>query len=223
MSIRHIVISIVVVLTSFSCQRSSPQIDELQWRLLYRDTGVYRYEELAIFVRASDRDGPEDLEQITVSAGNTGLIWRFSANEWIKDIGMEEEGAWIGLPAVIPLEGFSLPEELYTLTLEDRTGRDHQITFRPDPNRLRMVEIKWPQARIENGFFLLEEPYEEGTLIFRNEDLALNQVLQVANETAIDVHESAHWWELWIPLPERTSGFRLGPFPLQTTGSESSL
>jgi len=221
MPIRCMAIAAAVFLL-FSCQRSAPQIDELKWRLLYRDTGVNRYEELAIFVRASDRDGSEDLEQLTVSAGNTGLIWRFNSDEWIRDIDVrEEEDGWIGLPAIIHLEGFSLPEELYTLTLKDRTGESHEITFRPDPNRPRLVEISWPKARIENKILLLEGPYKEGTLIFRNKDFSFNQVLEAINGIAIDVQGSAYWWELWIPLPERASGFRLGPFLLRAEEGEA--
>jgi len=215
---RRIVIAIAAVFILLSCQRTPPQIDELQWRLLYRDNGVNRYEELAIFVRISDRDGPEDLEQITVSAGDTGLIWRFGSDQWLKDIDMEEEYGWVGLPAIIPLEGFDLPEELYTVTLKDRTGESQRITFRPDPNRPRLFEIEWPRARIENGIFLLEGPYEEGILIFRNEDLTLNQTFEAASDIVIDLQGDAHWWEVWIPLTKWTSGFRLGPFPLESAG-----
>jgi len=206
-------------LVFLSCQRHPPRIDELQWRLLYRDTGVDRYEELAIFVRVSDSDGPEDLDRITVSAGDSGLIWRFNSDKWVEVTDMrEEEDAWIGLPAIIPLEGFSLPEELYTLTLEDRTGESQRITFRPDPNRPRLAEIEWPQARLENGIFLLGKPYEEGTLIIRNDDFTPNQALKVTSGTPISPY-NARWWELWIPLPERSSGFRVGPFPLPAVES----
>jgi len=223
MPIRCMVVTIAAAFSFFSCQRSAPQIDEFRWRLLYRDTGVNRYEELAIFVRASDRDGSEDLEQLTVSAGNTGLIWRFSSDEWVRDVDMrEEENGWIGLPAIIPLKGFELPEELYTLTLKDRTGESQRITFRPDPRRPRLPEIEWPQARVENGIFLLEGPYEEGTLIFRNKDFTLGRTLEVISGIAIDIDGDAHWWEVWIPLPERSSGFRLGPFLLQAEGNGSS-
>jgi len=218
-----VAIAIAAAFFFFSCQRSAPQIDELRWRLLYRDTGVNRYEELAIFVRASDRDGSEDLEQLTVLAGNTGLIWRFSSDEWVKDVDMpEEEHGWIGLPAIIPLEGFSLPEELYTLTLKDRTGESQSITFRPDPRRPRLPEIEWPRARIEDGIFLLEGPYEGGILIFRHKDFVFNQMLEATSGTAIDLNGDAHWWEVWIPLPERSSGFRLGPFLLQAKEEEPS-
>jgi len=224
MPIRYLLAAVLGVFPLLSCQRSAPQIDELQWRLLYRDTGVSRYEELAIFVRASDRDGPEDLEQLAVSAGDTELIWSFNSDEWVKDfegVREEEEYRWIGLPAIIPLEGFSLPEELYTLTLKDRTGESHSITFRPDPNRPRLAEIEWPDVRIGNGIFSLEGPYEEGTLIFRNEDLSFNQALEAASGIAIGENISAHWWEVWIPLPERASGFRLGPYPLQAEEGET--
>jgi|GEM_PF-639670 len=224
MPIRCLIAAAAALLPLLSCQRSAPQIDELQWRLLYRDTGVSRYEELAIFVRASDRDGPEDLEQLTVSAGDTGLIWSFDSDEWVKDFDgvREEEYRWIGLPAIIPLGGFSLPEELYTLTLKDRTGESYRITFRPDPNRPRLAEIEWPEARIGNGIFFLEGPYEEGTLIFRNKDLSFNQALGATSGIVISKDSSAHWWEVWIPLPERASGFRLGPYLLQAEEGETS-
>ena len=69
----RIAIFIIVVLLMFSCSGTSPVIDDIQWRILYRDDGQNRYEELSMFVRVSDPDGSEDPALITVSAGTTGL------------------------------------------------------------------------------------------------------------------------------------------------------
>ena len=198
-----------------SCSGTAPVIDDVKWRLLYRDNGEQRFEELSIFLRVSDPDGPEDLAQLTVSAGDSGLIWSFPGSEWLSEsvAGVE----WQGLPAIIPLEGFRLPDALYTVRLEDLAGRSDERTFRPDPGRPSADQVKWPRVSIDKGILHLEGDYDRGVLILRDEELKALEVLNVSDGSRIS-RENAVWWELWISLEDTSGGYRLGPFPFSAPG-----
>ncbi|MCK5250348.1 MAG: hypothetical protein KAJ98_10320 [Spirochaetaceae bacterium] len=213
----RIAIFIIVVLLLFSCSGTSPVIDEIQWRVLYRDDGQNRYEELSMFIRVSDPDGSEDPALITVSAGTTGLVWRFPVEEWIS--GTRDGAEWWGLPSMIPLFGFRLPDTLYTLRLEDLAGRSDEITFRPDPNRPSIENLKWPEVLLQNDTLLLEGPYESGSMILRDGQFNSVGVQLVSTGYRIN-DEEAVWWELWFPLNDTSGGFRLGPYPVSIPEAE---
>jgi len=198
-----------------SCSGAAPVIDGLKWRLLYRDNGDQRYEELSLFLRVSDPDGPEDLAQLSVSAGNSGLIWYFPKSEWITE---SIEGVeWQGLPALIPLEDFRLPDTLYTIRLEDLAGRSDELTFRPDPNRPSADQVEWPGVSIDKQQLHLEGAYERGTLILRDEELKTLEVHDVRDGSRVS-RGNAAWWELWISSEDTSGGYRLGPYRFSATG-----
>jgi len=199
----------------FSCSGTAPVVDEIKWRLLYRDNGEHRFEELSIFLRVSDPDGPEDLAQISVSAGESGLVWYFPESEWISRsiAGVE----WQGLPSLIPLEGFRLPDTRYTVRLEDLAGRSDEITFRPDPDRPPADQLNWPRASIDEQVLILKGGYEKGVLILRDEELKPLEVLNVLDGSRISRGDAA-WWELWISSEETSRGYRLGPYAFSTAG-----
>jgi len=202
-------------LLMISCSGTAPVIDDVKWRLLYRDNGMQRYEELSIFLRVSDPDGTEDLAQLSVSAGDSGLVWYFPGYEWITEsiAGVE----WQGLPALIPLEGFRLPDALYTIRLEDLAGRSDERTFRPDPDRPPADQVKWPRASIEKQLLHLEGDYDRGTLILRDEDFKALEVHNVGDGSRIN-RGNATWWELWISSEDTSGGYRLGPYPFSAAG-----
>ena len=200
----------VVFLLLFSCSGTAPVIEDIKWRVLYRDDGFHRYEELSVFLRVSDSDGPGDIAQITVTAGDSGLVWYFSRDEWIPGtVGGTE---WQGLPGMIPLEGFRMPDTLYTLKLEDLAGRSDERTFRPTPGRPLADQIVWPEVRLEDDVLYLEESFTQGMMILRDENLNKIEVRQVHDGSKVNGGE-AFWWELWISLEDTSGGFRLGPYP----------
>ncbi len=207
----------IAVLFMYSCSGTAPVIEDIQWRVLYRDDGQNRYEELSMFIRVSDPDGAEDPALITVSAGSTGLIWRFPAEEWIS--GSQDGVEWLGLPAMIPLYRFRLPDTLYTLRLEDLAGRSDETTFRPDPDRPSIENLVWPEAELLNDTLLLDGPYDSGSLILRNDQFKRVGVQQVSSGFELSDTE-AIWWELWIPLNDISGGFRLGPYPVSVPEAE---
>ena len=201
---------IAVALLMISCSGTAPVIENLQWRVLYRDDGQHRYEELSVFLRISDSDGPQDPALITITAGNGGLNWRFTSDEWISQSVNGQE--WLGLPGIIPLNGFRLPDALYTISLEDLAGRTDKRTFRPDPDRLTDANLNWPAAVLHDGILQLEGPYHSGILILRDDEFNPLETIPVNNRSSVSGN-GAVWWELWISLENTSGGFRLGPYP----------
>lgn len=206
----------IAVLFLISCSGSAPVVEELHWRVLNRDDGFSRFEEISIFLRVSDLDGEEDPAMITVSAADTGLVWRFPEEDWIRE--MQDGSEWLGLPGIIPLSGFRMPDALYTLRLEDLAGKSSEISFRPDPDRFQLDQLDWPVAELDNGVLKLSGPYLKGFLIYRDIESQSLNVVSAVSGTEIDFPDAA-WWELWFSEKDISSGFRLGPYPI--SGSDT--
>ncbi len=194
-----------------SCSGSTPSLESVDWRILLRDDGNFRGEELYVYFRASDADGSEDLSRVTVRAGESGLLWSFDAGEWIPDAG--GESGWWGLPPMRPADGSRIPDGLYTVELEDLSGALDTLSFRPDSRRTTIEEAQWPRAGLENGFVKLDAGFSPATLILRSPDGQVVSYLPVTDGTEVDMSK-ADTWELWIPLENVRSGYRLGPYRL---------
>ena len=210
--ISYIIIAIfaAAVLLMISCSGTAPVIDEMEWRILFRDDGMHRYEELSVSLRISDPDGSEDLSMLTATAGSTGFIWRFPKDEWITET--VSGVAWQGLPGIIPIEGSRLPDALYTFRLEDLAGRSDELTLRPDPDRSAIEDVEWPEVSIVNDVLRLKGEYDWGMLILRDENFSPLDIQKVSDGSRVTAGE-ALWWELWITLEDTSGGFRLGPYP----------
>lgn len=200
-------ISIALMIVLSSCRGSSPVIDELDWRLMYRDNGTSRFEELSLFLRISDPDGAGDLALITVSAGDTGLIWRFPESAWLAGSGGGKQ--WTGLPAMIPLSGFRLPDAVYTVRLEDLAGHGYELTFRPDPGRPAREDLKWPVVRVENGLLRISGVWPEIRLVLRDDGLVFRESVPVRDGEKLDTR-GAVFWELWVD--DGLNAYRMGPY-----------
>ena len=211
----HPALLLIISFVFFSCRGSSPVIHELDWRILYRDDGATRHEELSVFLRISDPDGSEDPAKITVIAGDTGLMWSFQQHEWLW--GSADGRDWTGLPSMIPLSGFRLPDSLYTVRLEDLAGHSYETSFRPDPDRPSIDELEWPVAALENGAIQFTSSSSSAWLILRNENLNHQNSMGVSDGDVVDT-QAAHFWELWID--DQSESFRLGPYPVSTSVSE---
>ncbi|MDF1568596.1 MAG: hypothetical protein RQ801_09585 [Spirochaetaceae bacterium] len=197
-----------------SCSGSAPSLDQIEWRVIYRDDGGQRYEELSLFFRISDPDGPEDPTNIEVRAGDTGLLWRFPREEWLTN----PQGGkfWWGLPSMIPLTGQRLPDAIYTIRLEDLAGRYSETTFRPDPSRPAIDEMDWPEISLVDNVVRIEEPYNEAVVILRDSEYTHLKTLTVSDGMSLDLGE-AEWWEAWVILADVSRGYRLGPYSLSGT------
>jgi len=211
----HPAIIIILSIVLLSCRGSSPIIHELDWRILYRDDGTTRHEELSIFLRISDPDGSDDPAMITVIAGDTGFVWNFQQHEWV--LGSAGGREWTGLPSLMPLSGFRMPDSLYVVRLEDLAGHSYETSFRPDPDRPSIDKLEWPVVSLENGIIRFTGSTASAWFILRDENLNPQYSLSVGDGDAVDTH-AAHFWELWID--DLSEPFRLGPFPILASDSE---
>ena len=224
-----------------SCSGSAPSVDEWKWRIIYRDDGEHRYEELYGVFRASDPDGAVDFAALTVSADSASLEWSFDRDSWMQS--PSDETLW-GLPPMIPHEGMRLPDGLYTVVLSDLAGRTAETTFRPLPDRPHPAEIAWPEVSLEEGRLSISGPYPAGELILWGEGKAFLGRVAVTDGVVPDFGEAV-WWELWFgyenplvgestglartaalsrswPGGDEPRGFRLGPFPVRTNRREEA-
>ncbi|PIE04894.1 MAG: hypothetical protein CSA76_01845 [Spirochaetales bacterium] len=210
--------AVIFILLFTACTGNAPSLNSIQWRIVLRDNGERRWEELYLFMRASDPDGEEDLAQVLVKVGDSGLQWRFGADEWISDPG--GESGWQGLPPMSAARGKYLPDGLYTVQVEDLSGRNSSLTFRPDPRRMDVETAKWPQVSLEKGFVRLNPDNPSAVLILRDGSLSSLRSLTVLDGMEVDT-EGASFWEVWIPLERVKSGYRLGPYPLASSAALS--
>ena len=203
-----IVIVLVLVLLFMSCSGLAPTIEELDWRLIYRDDGQFKREEILIFMRISDPDDDTDPSRVIISAKDTGLKWSFNREQWIS---LQNDGVqWWGLPAMIPLEGEDLPDSLYVVLLTDLAGKSVQTQFRLNPERPNINAITWPLAEVDSGILRLSNYQGEAKLITRN---ANKQVVQIIDATQnMPLNSDDLWWEIWISLGDTRSGIRIGPY-----------
>ena len=209
-----------------SCSGTAPTLEEWKWRILYRDDGEHRYEELYGFFRASDPDGSADLASLTVLIESADLEWMFNSGEWTQ--APDEENLW-GLPPMIPHMGMSLPDGLYTVRVSDLAGRTDEITFRPLSDRPDPENIDWPEVTLDEGVIRLTGPFTSGDLILRGEKRAFLSRSEVFDGDVPDF-TGALWWELWFGFDDSSGGgsseaaradenaargFRIGPFPTE--------
>lgn len=208
-----------------SCSGSAPSLYEWKWRILYRDDGEHRYEELYGFFRASDPDGAADLASLSVTVNSLDLEWNFERSEWTQ--APNEEDLW-GVPPMISHTGMRLPDGLYTVRLSDLAGRSDEMTFRPLSDRPDPQEIDWPKVSLEeeNGVLSISGPFTGGELILRGDNREFLSRTNVI-DGAVPNFSGAFWWELWFGYgassdadADTPRGFRIGPFLVDSELSE---
>ena len=191
-----------------SCSGSGPSIDEMKWKVVLRDDGETRYEQLMVFARFSDPDSSEDPALAVVAVDGTDLIWRFERPSWSED---PSGGGWWGLPPMASPTGYRLPDGIYRLRLEDLAGRSAELEFRPDPSRPLRDEIVWPAAAVADGRLNLEPSNPGARILIRNSEGALVESLPAADGTAVEMMEGGSW-ELHIPAGVGEYDVLMGPF-----------
>ena len=210
------VLAFTALLASFAalltaCSGLEPEIEEFQRRVLLRDDGSDRYEELTLFVRVSDPDDEQDPAVITVTAGDTGLRWSFHRNRWISVY--VEDRYWWGMPGMIPYSGSRLPDVLYTITLSDLAGHQAQVNFRLPPERPAVEDVQWPQAGVSRNRLRFSGEDESAQLIFRSAGGDFLNILPISDNMEFIPYDAASW-EVWSGPAAGTDGFRLGPYSL---------
>lgn len=195
-----------------ACSGSPPDIVDLRWRIIYRDDGFDRYEELAVFIRSEDPDGDKDLALLTITPRDTALTWRLSPEEWAREAGVE--ASWFGSSRIVREDRGRLPDTVWTVRLEDLAGRYDEMSFRIDADRPEADAMEWPTARIRGRRFVIEGPYEEAAVLFRNPDGKVLQTLSLKDGDEIGELSGAVTWEAWISLDEVSRGILLGPYRL---------
>ena len=206
-----ICLAVCIGLLAAGCSQSPPKIEQLERRVVFRDSS-FQHEELMIYLRVSDPDDDDDPNEVVVTADGTGFKWRFQKEEWFP-VTLQGKKFW-GMPAIIPYNEIKLPNTLYIVTLADMAGQKVESRFRLNSDRLGIEDIQWPKASIQNGQLQYSGTYSEPMLILRLENLDAVDMQPALNGYVIPANQEAAWWEIWINIGDRGSAIRLGPWSL---------
>ena len=115
-----------MVLLLPACQGSPPKISGLEWSLiLVRDKSGDFSEYLSLFLKADDKDGSKDMEDMYLSSIQTRLFWHSRTGEWdTRSVNGEK---WIGRTDYSSPEG--VPRGEYRVRLIDRGGESAEESF----------------------------------------------------------------------------------------------
>jgi hypothetical protein len=210
---------LLIAALAAGCTGSAPSIDDVRWRVVLRDDGARRYEELALFVLASDPDGPGDLALVEAIPRGSDLVWRAQAPDWSRS--PADGMGWIGLPRLVPASGERLPDGLWTVRVSDLAGRSAETTFRLDPARVFPPDGAWPVLAVRGGRVSLTGPYESAVVFYRDAAGEVLGTASVRSGSPFDPGDAVEW-EGWIPLDDASSGFRLGPYPVDAGAVSAS-
>lgn len=207
---KHSISSVLLVFIVLGCSEAPPVIEQVDWRIVYRDSR-FRYEELMLFMRVSDPDDDEDPNEVIVIAQDTGFLWKFARNDWTQ---VDRDGVtWWGMPGMIPYSGSTLPNARYRVVLKDLADQTYETSFRLSSSRPQISSIKWPTANVENNRLSYSGSYDNPLLILCAENHSLISKTRASNGYVIQ-NADAVWWEIWISLTSSGSGIRLGPYRL---------
>jgi hypothetical protein len=91
---------------SLSCSGSPPKIEEIRYRLVaFNDKEKGRvYEYLVLGVRATDEDGSDDIESLSLVHDEQELYWQFDQDEWtVREF---RQQSWLVAETILVREEF---------------------------------------------------------------------------------------------------------------------
>ncbi len=137
-----------------SCSGEPPSIVSVRWTLVLRDpAGPPPLERLSVFVSASDADGKDDIEDLTVVHDEARLAWKFDSSSWVD---RDEGGArWLGSNAIATAEGGALPRGRFRMILRDAAGETDEASFSlSDPGSRPQASL-----RLDGSSVIVQAPW----------------------------------------------------------------
>ncbi|MDR1625720.1 MAG: hypothetical protein LBT33_04190 [Spirochaetia bacterium] len=152
-----------------ACSGSAPAIGDVRWRLTaFHDTRTGKTGEyLSLAVFASDDDGQDDFESISLINDGHELYWQVSVEDWV--VRQARQQSWIVLEKLVA-PGDSVPRGGYRLILRDYGGAQAESSFSV------AAQAELPQdfpalapSDGRGGALALETPRGESILMVRSE------------------------------------------------------
>jgi hypothetical protein len=126
----YILICCSLLYLTLSCTGEPPEILRTFWQLnLVEDLEQdLTYQSLSLFVKPTDPDGFEDIEDMYLINDEQELFWRLDRESWAQS-GTEED-VWIGSNSLKMPDGASFPTGEYRILLRDVGGDSAEQGFR---------------------------------------------------------------------------------------------
>jgi hypothetical protein len=193
------------------CETSAPELYELQWVLVDFDDRDLdrRYERLSVFVRASDADGLEDLEELYVIHDGGELFWRTTADTWTRD---ERDGeTWIGAASLAMPGEQPFPAGEYRVLLIDAGGERDTSRFLIPEQR---SSTPLPEVRQDGGTFAVSGEADYSLWIVSEGVLRESVAAGAEVNLAGDEYRSGIRYEVFVfgKLPGADKGALSGPY-----------
>ncbi|MDR3199813.1 MAG: hypothetical protein LBT68_00010 [Spirochaetales bacterium] len=159
-------ISLFLVLLA-ACSGSTPGITDVRWRLVSfqdRERGKIG-EYLSVAVLASDEDGQDDFESLSIINDAEELYWQASADEWI--VRAIRQQSWLVLEKLLA-PGGAAPRGRYRVIVRDYAGSqaENSFTITADKN----TDLSFPSlAAGENGALVVASSGGESILMVQSE------------------------------------------------------
>jgi hypothetical protein len=139
-----------------ACTGSPPEILEVLWEVRLEEDREKDlvFETLSLFIKPSDPDGSEDLEELYVIHDAAELFWHLDPDSWVQSGSGQD--LWIGTNAFRLPDGSQLPEGEYRILLRDAGGEAAEQTIRVEAPSLEEARRHLPKVTIEEETIQLD-------------------------------------------------------------------
>jgi hypothetical protein len=141
----------VLALLLLACTGEPPEILQVFWQLnIVEDLEQnLTYQSLSLFLKPSDPDGFEDIEDLYLINDEQELFWRLDVDSW-QQSGANEE-IWIGSNSLKMPDGASFPAGQYRVLLRDVGGDSAEQTIRLQLVSSREAKRYLPKISVGEG------------------------------------------------------------------------
>jgi hypothetical protein len=149
--IQTFLFAVVVLFLVPACTGEPPEILRVFWRLNLiedREQNV-SYQSLSLFVKPSDPDGFEDIEEVYLLNDEQELLWHLDGENWVQSGSGEE--LWIGSNSLRMPAGSSFPGGIYRVLLRDVGGDSAEQEIRIESTSISNNRRFLPAVNVRNG------------------------------------------------------------------------
>ena len=107
------------------------------------------YQTLSLFVKPTDPDGFEDIEDVYLINDEQELYWKLDVDSWAQS-GSDQE-VWIGSNSLKMPDGASFPAGQYRILLRDVGGDSAEQTIRLQSLSLKESRTYLPRVTVADG------------------------------------------------------------------------
>ncbi|MCL2294254.1 MAG: hypothetical protein FWC36_05260 [Spirochaetes bacterium] len=204
-----------LIIFSFSCSESSPEINQIFWQITkFHDieNNIF-YDRLSVFLEVYDEDGVEDIRTIYVIHDNEELFWKINEDNWVFKTFNNEN--WFGSNNIVMNDFSGFPFGRYRVIVIDDAGERAETTFTISSYDRRFNVNHFPSAVIENNVIIFSANTEIAW--FYNQDMRFMSGMNLENIEHRTATFPANASIMFLYRFDRAGGFGLmsGPYRVE--------